>query len=701
MSGTAGRDPRMDTIEAAVRDGDFARAQDILATFSDTPEGNPQRLALEAACAAGRGDFDEAVRIWRRCDELFGLVGEDLGAFGLALEQSGRIPDALSVYRRLQVTREGDCLGAWEEARLQGLLGEHAAVLNVLEAALQTAPSRKIEIRLRAVRARRAAIVGRFAEALADYVLLARLQPQNPRGLLGQVQVHLKNFDEASARAALAEAAARHPDDMRLLGSEARLLLQYGDDDAFVVFVGKLAALPLSDDVYRGLISNLFRSRVWFFTEELRRRLLAAAGDAGRQEILLGVLSRQVSSPDENLSAARKAMDGLAAHPDSPAGLAARVRLATALIEAGLLAEAETMAGQLAISVRDWPHAPAIMGELLEWMAVRRGDVEAARRAYWRRRRMHAHNDRTDELDCVRMPPGAPPEVAVVCQLRNERVMLPAFFQHYRALGIERFVMIDNGSTDGSFEHLLAQPDVELYRTYAPFRRAESGNAWTNPLIGRPDYVRTLCLRVDADEHLVYPHYETRPIAMLWRHMQAEGSEVLAGFMLDMFPETTDQLQAEDFVAASTFYDLPPEPAPATSCPYVAHRGGPRRRFMDGPAVLLTKCSGLRGGGAVEQVHMSHFASPATVSSVSMALLHYKFRPDVFERAVRVAGERQYASGSQSYSRYGSLQTDQRRMLRSDDTRVFNGSAGLVANGVLRSTPAWDDGVRPAPVRAG
>lgn len=697
MGRTAERDPRMDTVEAAVRDGDFERAQDILATLSDVAEDDSRRLALEAACLAGLGDFDGAVKIWRRCDELFGLQGDDLRAYGLALEQSGRIPDALSAYRRMPMARGGDCLGAREEARLQGLLGEHAAALNVLDAALQAKPSRKIEIRLRGARARRAALAGRFAEALADYVLLERLQPQHPRGVLGQVQVHLQNVDEASARAALAEAVARHPGDVRLLGSEARLLLQYGDDDAFVGFVGKLAALPLPDDVYRGLTSTLFRSRVWFFTDDLRRRLLAVAGDARREGILHGVLSRRSAPPEENLSAARQAMDGLAAHPDSPAGLAARTRLAATLIEAGLLHEAETVADGLAATVRDWPHAPAIMGEVLEWRSVRRGEMDAARRSYWRRRRMFAHRDRTDELDCARMPPGPPPEVTVVCQLRNERVMLPAFFRHYRGLGVERFVMIDNGSTDGSFEYLLAQPDVELYRTYAPFRRAAAGNAWTNPLIGRPDYADTLCLRVDADEHLIYPHYEARPIAMLWRHMQAEGSDVLAGFMLDMFPETSDQLRAEDFVAVSTCYDLPPAPTPAAFCPYVAHRGGPRSRFMSGPNVFMTKCSGLRGGGGIEQVHASHRASPAQVASVSMVLLHYKFRPDVFERAVRIAGERQYASGSQSYSQYGSLQTDERRMLRSDETRVLSGSADLVANGVLRSTPEWDD----AAVRGG
>ena len=649
------------------------------------------QLASEAASASSRGDFAAAVALWRRHEGLFGLDGESLLAFGSALEQAGRIPEAFATYGRLALTPGGEFRGALEVARLHTLLDDRAAALAVLDAALQAKPDLKSEIKLRAARARGATASGRLMDALADFAVLSRLQPGHPLGLVGQIDVHLLNFDKAAALGALLLADERHPGDPSVLRRRADYLMQYGDDDALVAFVRETSDVSLPDEKYIKLVRALFRSRSWFFTDDLRRRLMEAAGSPTRVAILGEALKRERPSAEERLSAARKSEQSIAAYPDSPRGLSERARLATALIETGRLAEAEAVADALAASIRDWPNAPPSIGELLEWRAVRAGDVETARASYWRRRRMTAHRDRTDELDSVRLLPDLPPDVVVFCQLRNERVVLPAFLRHYRGLGVTRFVMVDNGSTDGSFDYLLAQPDVELHRTFAPFRRAEAGNAWVNPLIARPAYSRTLCLRVDADEHLVYPHYETRPVSDLWRHMQAEGADVLAGFMLDMYPETSDQLRADNFVAVSTCYDLPPEPTPVVFCPYLSYRGGPRGRLLNAPDDHLTKCSGLRGGGVVEHVRASHRASPARVSSVGMALLHYKFRPDFFERAARIVNERQYASSSQSYAQYGRLNTPDSRSLRSDATRRFTGSGGLMADRVLRTTRAWDE----------
>ena len=41
--------------------------------------------------------------------------------------------------------------------------------------------------------------------------------------------------------------------------------------------------------------------------------------------------------------------------------------------------------------------------------------------------------------------------------LRNERVRLSYFLDYYRDLGVDHFLIVDNGSTDGSREYLLEQ----------------------------------------------------------------------------------------------------------------------------------------------------------------------------------------------------------------------------------------------------
>ncbi|MBH0236333.1 glycosyltransferase family 2 protein [Methylobrevis albus] len=694
MSEAVSFDEGIRTAEAAIRDGDHDLAGRLLATLAAARrDEHPARLALEAALATATGDFHAALRAWQRYEALFGIRGRDRLKHAAVLERLGRIGEAIAVYRAIPTPPGSDHRGVLQEARLHGKLGNHTAALAVLDAALQGGAGPETEVRLRAARARAAMAAGRRLDALTDFVFLAEAQPGKPTGLVGQIDVHLLHYDRTAAAAALARAQKRHPRDVKVLAAEARFIQQFGNDDDFVGFVQRLVPLRLGAAEVEELLAEMFGTRHLFFTEELRARLIAASGLPAHETILRGLLDEGArATPELRLAAARKAVDDVAAYPDSPRGLKMRVRLASALIEAGAAEEAETVIDGLAATVRGWPYSPPLIGELLEWQAVRRGDVAGAQASYWHRRRMIARRDRSDELECLRALPGPPPPVVVVCQLRNEMPMLPAFFRHYRKIGVERFVMIDNGSSDGSTEWLSAQPDTELFRSASPFRRAEAGNAWTNPLIARPAYADTLCLRVDADEHLVYPHVETRPVAALWDYMQGEGAEVLAGHMLDMLPETLAHVAAPeaDFTERARFFEPPPPPMPVVTCPYFSYRGGPRTRLLGIPSDHLTKCSGLRGGGTVEQTRASHRTSPARVASVGMVLLHYKFRPDFFERARRVAAEHQYASASQSFSRYQLLEDEMHRSVLSAETRPYTGSASLLAAGVLKTTPGWD-----------
>ncbi|OZA17880.1 MAG: glycosyl transferase family 2, partial [Rhodobacterales bacterium 17-64-5] len=45
-----------------------------------------------------------------------------------------------------------------------------------------------------------------------------------------------------------------------------------------------------------------------------------------------------------------------------------------------------------------------------------------------------------------------PQPILLFATLRNERVRLPYFLQYYRKLGIDHFLLVDNGSDDGSRE---------------------------------------------------------------------------------------------------------------------------------------------------------------------------------------------------------------------------------------------------------
>ena len=78
-----------------------------------------------------------------------------------------------------------------------------------------------------------------------------------------------------------------------------------------------------------------------------------------------------------------------------------------------------------------------------------------------------------------------PGEIRAFAKCRNERLRLPAFLAHYRALGVDRFFVVDNDSSDGTTEYLAGQPDVRVFRTTNRFSESSAGSLWLNLLLSR------------------------------------------------------------------------------------------------------------------------------------------------------------------------------------------------------------------------
>jgi Glycosyl transferase family 2 len=58
-----------------------------------------------------------------------------------------------------------------------------------------------------------------------------------------------------------------------------------------------------------------------------------------------------------------------------------------------------------------------------------------------------------------------PGEVLTFMNVRNELLRLPQTLDHYRTIGVSRFFVTDNGSTEGTKEFLLTQPDCHVFVT--------------------------------------------------------------------------------------------------------------------------------------------------------------------------------------------------------------------------------------------
>ena len=90
---------------------------------------------------------------------------------------------------------------------------------------------------------------------------------------------------------------------------------------------------------------------------------------------------------------------------------------------------------------------------------------------------------------------------------RNERRLIDPFLEHYRRLGVTRFLWLDDRSADGSREILTDQADVDLLASNVSYREAHRGRLWREMIIDRYGRNRWYVM-VDTDEFLVFADCE-------------------------------------------------------------------------------------------------------------------------------------------------------------------------------------------------
>lgn len=103
----------------------------------------------------------------------------------------------------------------------------------------------------------------------------------------------------------------------------------------------------------------------------------------------------------------------------------------------------------------------------------------------------------------------------------NERAIMPAFFDHYRKIGIQQFAILDNCSKDGSLDYLITQPDIFVFSSSNDYSDANYGVAWQRLLM---DYFNTFSslLIVDFDEFLIVPGSDDLHINNILRNFNAD-----------------------------------------------------------------------------------------------------------------------------------------------------------------------------------
>lgn len=282
----------------------------------------------------------------------------------------------------------------------------------------------------------------------------------------------------------------------------------------------------------------------------------------------------------------------------------------------------------------------------------------------------------------------------LICVVRDEGSRLPFFLEYYRNLGIEHFICIDNGSTDGTQDILSGLEDVSLLHASGSYKAARFGNDWVNQVINQHCQGKWV-LYADADEFLVYPHCDSRKLDALTAYMDAVGGRSLRTMMVDMY-SPRDILEnfcetGRDPLEVCNLFD---------KSGYQSHfdkrnktiwiKGGVRGRMYfqsdlwNGPA--LNKVPLIFVDGESLFLKSTHQAWPLSINLGSMpgavgvtgALLHFKFLSTFAHKVADVVNLSQHTDEYALYSQAA------KECFVSEETGVYKGWRDLADQGLIQ-----------------
>ncbi len=294
--------------------------------------------------------------------------------------------------------------------------------------------------------------------------------------------------------------------------------------------------------------------------------------------------------------------------------------------------------------------------------------------------------------------------------MRDEAFFLPAFLSHYRSIGVEQFVILDDRSVDGTAQMLRAAPDCVLLR--APWRFGDvltlrRAGLWTRRRRAgtvfkewAPDrfFAGRWALHADADEFLVLPPGAPdlrAAIAML----EARGARCCAASVVEAFPEGLEGLAPHP--PAAGLADLMERYPMIEPRPVLRLRPGRQAaRIAPSKTGALMAAHGVPGTAGSARVKTpllrhawparrrgSHKASVPPPSWAMLTVLHFVFTAQMRAKVERARAWRAHVDGAASYDRYAALLDALEASggaIAGPDSAPYAGPGQLMASGLMR-----------------
>lgn len=152
---------------------------------------------------------------------------------------------------------------------------------------------------------------------------------------------------------------------------------------------------------------------------------------------------------------------------------------------------------------------------------------------------------------------------------KNELFFCQAFFDHYRRLGVEQFLILDDGSADGTKQFLEAQDDCVVlssklgfedsveYFSGAGVRYQTRGAVFLKAAIPQFFLRGRYSLYADADEFLILPPGVADLFALV-EGLRISGVRAVASSLIDFYPESIGEISAVVPDSSSDIFEMCP-----------------------------------------------------------------------------------------------------------------------------------------------
>ena len=172
------------------------------------------------------------------------------------------------------------------------------------------------------------------------------------------------------------------------------------------------------------------------------------------------------------------------------------------------------------------------------------------------------------EFKCIERKTGSikANNILLFACLRNEMLRLPFFLAHYRRLGVDQFLLVDNGSDDGSVAFLQDQPDVSLWSANAGYKAARFGMDWLTALQWKHGSGHW-CLTVDIDELLIYPDWHDKAPNFVAGSLKRHSRDFVTRHCSPPNGATNKKIGKNPYKASNKDEEAPSRQAPSKQAP--------------------------------------------------------------------------------------------------------------------------------------